>query len=836
VIRAWIGLALLSGSWLFGLSFFHHAQPWAFALLVVAGTVLLSALDLARPSRRVSALALVLAIPAVAWTSWPYRAAPLLMMGGLALGVLPIPRQWPRRWGMGAVAAGTVLAAQGLALWAYEAVTARSHELPQSLAHILYAVARLIGIDASLDGTSLALHTMREVHALGATWELLLDGPTWCFLIGGIVLWAVLHRRPGDLGRFLLAVTLWIPVRAALVLGLVIHAALRTEYEEPLHLMGFFWNPFIYLAFLTGPVLLAARLVNAAGPDAYPSCPKASGCLVRRRIAALVVGLGVFGVTVASTWDPAGVRKAGRVMVDEHRSGWERTDRPYDTAWYGERSGYNYACIYDYGSRFYEMSRLDAAVDAAALAGCDVLIIKTPTLEYAPERFAPNRYDANEIQAIKQFVASGGGLMLVGEHTNVFNTGLALNDIAHEFGFVYRYDCLFDIDTIFQQAYRPAQVPHPIVQAVPSLGFAVSCSVDPGCSPGRAVIRSTGLKSLGADYHASNFYPEVVDRASMRYGAFIQLWARRYGAGRVMAFTDSTIFSNFAAFEQGKPEILLGMIEWLNHRNGAVDPRWLVGLVSLAALAAGLVLSAGHRPSWVLVAAVALSGWAVAGVGARELNRRGMPLPRPIRPYTHVAIDRTVCCGPLSESGFTAGREDGFGIFERWILRLGWFTSRCKGPEAFGGDLLVYLYPTQTVTEPLRRDLAEYVSQGGRVLIVDSPGNPSSSANGLLLAFGMSIDHQTRLAAGVLRTDPNWPSVPVDSGLAVKGGLAFAWLADVPVAATVRHGKGTVTVIGIGSRFCDAAMGVTGDVVPDDDLRRVFDLEFAILRHVVSSP
>jgi hypothetical protein len=56
------------------------------------------------------------------------------------------------------------------------------------------------------------------------------------------------------------------------------------------------------------------------------------------------------------------------------------------------------------------------------------------------------------------------------------------------------------------------------------------------------------------------------------------------------------------------------------------------------------------------------------------------------------------------------------------------------------------------------------------------------------------------------------------------------------VAARVRHGKGTVTVVGFGSRFADAYMGITGDVVPDDGLRKVFDLQFAILKAIVSGP
>jgi len=58
-----------------------------------------------------------------------------------------------------------------------------------------------------------------------------------------------------------------------------------------------------------------------------------------------------------------------------------------------------------------------------------------------------------------------------------------------------------------------------------------------------------------ADYHANTLLPQAVDHAAMRYGAFVQLWATRHGRGRVLAFTDSTIWSNFSAFEPGNIEL-----------------------------------------------------------------------------------------------------------------------------------------------------------------------------------------------------------------------------------------------------------------------------------------
>ena len=104
---------------------------------------------------------------------------------------------------------------------------------------------------------------------------------------------------------------------------------------------------------------------------------------------------------------------------------WERTDKPFDTTWYGHLSGYNYYCIYDYCSRFYTMSRLTKPIDDEALGECDVLILKVPTRPYSPE----------EIETVGRFVKRGGGLLLIGEHTNVFGTGTYLNAVARTFGF-----------------------------------------------------------------------------------------------------------------------------------------------------------------------------------------------------------------------------------------------------------------------------------------------------------------------------------------------------------------------------------------------------------------
>ena len=49
--RAWVGLALLGASWLFGLSYYHDADWLVWVVLIAAGTGLLYWLDVPRPGR-----------------------------------------------------------------------------------------------------------------------------------------------------------------------------------------------------------------------------------------------------------------------------------------------------------------------------------------------------------------------------------------------------------------------------------------------------------------------------------------------------------------------------------------------------------------------------------------------------------------------------------------------------------------------------------------------------------------------------------------------------------------------------------------------------------------
>jgi hypothetical protein len=891
MIRAWIAVALLAGSWMFGLDYFYPANPWVWAALAIGASGLLGGALIRLPGGRDSAIAIGLLIPALVFVPWPLKIISLLIVTGLAIHLLTGPHPNPLRaptegWSgegtivndlpmdegplgkfvtwlsQGAVSAGVILAAQSLALAFYTAQTALSHELPWPLPDLFAGMANLLSIDAAADGSKIAMSSMRQVHRIGATWELLFDPATFCFFIGGLVLMAITawqqvpksRRWPAwirGLRIFSLIIIAWLPVRAGLLIAIYMFRVLRAEPDRAFYVMNHFFAPWPLLILLAVPVFLVCRFlrikdvktpvkradkmpedntsyyVQRYSPE-DPTRQDAASTFAHYVAPIILIALAAFIFTAAIKWNPVGKQLAGRVKVVERHSEWEPTTRPYDTTWYGEISGYNYAAIYDYLGQYYEMSRLleSDKFDDQTLGQCDVLIIKTPmNARYSPE----------EVAAVLRFVEKGGGVLFIGDHTNLYRMATIMNDMTRPMGFIFRDDLLFSNEaSAYDQHFDPPQAPHPSLQYMPPMEFAVSCSIDPGFSHGRAVITSTGLWSMPPDYHMENYHPIPQHCADMRYGAFVQVWAAWHGKGRAMAYTDSTIFSNFCTFQPGHAEIMLGMIEWLNHANPIIDPRpWLI-LLGIVPLCFGIVLAQRRSVAWLVLLAAGICGWVIATEAIAALHAWSMPMPKIVRPMTQVVIDRTTSDALLSKGAYTQCDGIGYGMMEQLIGRLGYRTIRQDGKDAFSGNALVVICPDRTVETSFQEELERYVANGGRLLVFDSPENDKSTANSLLLPFGLSIERKQSIS-GTLTLIDSWPGIEISSANEVVGGQTVGKLNDRPVAAVAKHGKGTVLAIGFSSLFIDKLMGGEEQwmVVPDTPMLLRYETLYALVHLLV---
>ena len=333
-----------------------------------------------------------------------------------------------------------------------------------------------------------------------------------------------------------------------------------------------------------------------------------------------------------------------------------------------------------------------------------------------------------------------------------------------------------------------------MIQDMPAMDFAISCSIDPGTSRGRTVIRNAGLKSLMADYHADNFYPAagrlgrdgvrvvhpalggaVRPRARgglHRFHRLLELLHVRAGQsraddGHVGMAQPSRRTEQSAALAAGRPA-------------GSCLP---LGLLAALRLAGGLAVARGGR----------LAGLDRGGPGKPgDPSARHAAAPACSARWCKWSIDRTLCDGPLSDAGFIEGKEDGFGIFERWILRLGYFTSRRDGrdPAYFQGDALVFLAPHRPLPRGFRDKLVDYVRGGGKLLVVDSPwtahsraGRPRCPTPGRRRVppptapprptncWNLSVWRWTvRPRKRQLDSRGKWPAVPIAQAAAVTGG------------------------------------------------------------------
>ncbi|HLA84381.1 MAG TPA: DUF4350 domain-containing protein [Thermoguttaceae bacterium] len=863
-LRAWAAVGLFSASWLPALGYYGPANVWAWAAMIVLGAVLLRDWEIALPE---ATIALALLLPVVWFMPWPAKAAAIFLAVGLAAVVVPIPRGWPRRVAPACIVSGGVLLAQSAAVYVYMVVTSRSHDLPGPLALLVGEVARLAGADVVVTGSTLAARGATAVHPLGATWDLLLPPTVVCFVVGAAFLLALnmagLARRKRSWLRavWLLALVtaLWLPIQLVFVLGLYFNRVALVDPEYPPCVMNqwlVWWLPAVLLA---GPVLLAWWFVSckdSQGAKDDDSQKQAADELTGRRCwtAVALAALGAALLAFPWAWDPIGGAKEGRVRVVERGSRWEPTDAPYDENSFGEPASYTYRLIYDYASHFFTMSRIgrETPISAESLDGCDVLVLKTPTSRMSPD----------EVKAILQFVERGGGLLLIGDHTNVFRSSTYLNDVARPLGFTFRNDLLFRVGTPYEQPFRPAAVAHPAVIHVDNVDLAISCSIDPGWSWGRSAVTGSGLWSLQAEYQNENYHPPAEYRAEMRTGPFVQLWAARHGEGRVLAFTDSTIFSNFCVFQPGKAELMLNMFAWLNH-GSSLDERlnWLmvvvpVGLVGLTLFGLGWMVGRKSRGGGLLVLSAALFGCVACSMIVGALAAMGMPAPSPHHPPLRVVIDRTVSDVPLSEGAFTHRSGLGYGLLEQWIPRVGRpkdpnaaptnplpYTMRRRGAEAFSGDVLVVICPTGSVGRDYRERLVRFVREGGRLLVLDSFDNTHSTANRLLWPFGLSMEDGPA-RKGPLSVLGTSTSVEVQQARAVEGGAPIAELvqtssaqapggtARATVAAEVSFGKGKVMAVGCASTWNDAAMG-DWSIEPDGAERRRYNAFFSLMRHML---
>jgi len=824
----WLANYLLSGVGLFLWQLYGDETAWIWPCLLVLGVLcawigyLRSQDDGGRNQQSHSWLALLPVAAGMVAFAYPYSMPLYLYAAGLVLWLKMRPRLL-RSLAAALLLAGLITGIQSALVVIYFKIAARAHEA-NLMTPIFYMACKALGVSCGYSQDTIFVQTSQEVLSLVTTWEKLGLFFVLSFFSGGLVLHWNMSDRKGILPQLRWASALFVIVLAYAMIRYLLLALAFIDFKRA----EIYWNPIITLStFVLLPLASWKALLLSERPGVCIPCLSVKRKAVYFGIAAMVF----MGSLACLSWfrDP-GRLKQGRILIDEYYSNWEWTNRKLDTAWYGVQSVYNYYCLHDYLSHFYEVSTLREPMSENNLSAFDVLIIKTPT----------RAFSSSEIQKIAGFVKKGGGLFLIGDHTNVFGTSTNLNPLADVFGIRFHADATYDLRTSDLHLHEHNVIfRHPVIAHMPFFLYATSCTLE---APLLAedIMTATGLKAMHLDYSRGGFFPDKLKEHNYMFGLFLQSIGLRHGDGRVIAFADSTCFSNFYMHLPGKPEYSLGVCNWLNRTNRyAVPVRGLsVAIMACSALLMVMLLprrqtvkDPGSSTTMSLLLCWGLLGIAVGAVlcnlGAKIVF--GQPVPR--RPLRMVGFENKYCDLRLPDRQLVHNPEIDYHTFYVWTQRLGYIPQvfSLNDQDISKYETIVMINPIRTLSADDKKRIERYVSGGGRLLVIDHPLGKGSKANEMLAIFGLRIKHEGYAVDASLHE--NGRTVGILPGCApIEGGTPLLHMEDGRVAAAFgQMGAGMLAAIACSPSFANSSMGET-ETVPNEQQQFLYRLEFWLLQ------
>jgi hypothetical protein len=265
------------------------------------------------------------------------------------------------------------------------------------------------------------------------------------------------------------------------------------------------------------------------------------------------LGAVICGV-VAAFFIPS--RSITSVVFDESHGKWETTLASFEPDSFGRGANYTYSLLADYAGRL--TGRFEPFLDEAnSLPEKDALfVIKMPTNPLSPE-FS---------DALEAWVKDGGRLLIVADHTDLYNTTQYISPLLSRFGLRIKADAVYDRQgRPNMQTTSISMVLFGRIDADGSLLPWQTGSSLASFPAGAVTLASYGpsFSELG-DYSKQNRFGPFAPRPSLRFGEHTAIAAIAVGKGAVSIVMDSTPWSNFSLFKKAYTNIFRGIIHTLS--------------------------------------------------------------------------------------------------------------------------------------------------------------------------------------------------------------------------------------------------------------------------------
>ncbi len=517
--------------------------------------------------------------------------------------------------------------------------------------------------------------------------------------------------------------------------------------------------------------------------------------------------------------DPLAQQKDGTIAYDgfHHKLGsafFQNDSTTHSTLRYLESTGHR-------------IDLLNASITPDSLRGVSILILETPE----------DGYMAQEIEAITDFVRDGGGLFVLGDHTNIMNCYLTLNPILHRFGLHLNFD------------YSMLWEPHfASLMGFDSVEETAGGTLDVNRSDNFILysLKYTTWADLG-DWSAANhaYIGDVMPQKNEKYGLLPICAAANFGRGRVIAIANSDSMSG--------PDLLYNydfirkVMSFLDHENSFLKSFWLRMLLAFMLLFG--VFRARLAAIHPLVISVAL---------VLLLIQVQAAMPLSINPANKIALD----LGHANIEGYGAPHLYKNVFFAIFAQHYGFNPVLVKGVPDDLQKFRAYatMGPTSSFLSGERDKLAAYVQKGGTIVLFDgyhadtSASQSNDAANSLLRGFGFHLNglllgeisyfnnttwgyrlpylRETRIQArpeDVPLMSNVSGNITMYSAVEVSGGEPIAFWNGVPVIAQKKVGSGRVVVIADHTIFREFVKYEPVFSYPDPNLKRFIENLFVSL-------
>jgi len=713
---------------------------------------------------------------------------------------------------------GLILLSQSLVVILSSSILSRVHDFPY-LKYIIINIFKMLQFDVTEIGSNIYFNTAQNYYNFLITYEKMGVLFILLFLVSYFIvnLFIIKNELIEKSINVVLICVLYMMFRIILLMILYSEFGLFSTFTKPLY---------IFITFI--PMLVILKIYYPYDYDFNEFKIKYADISINNVKLILLILLMTFSFVSIRGYQDLGLKKNGRILIDEYHSDWEWTTEEFNKTTFGHRSVYNYYSMVDYLSKYYSISiNTDGPLIESLLNNYDILILKCPTSAYSTE----------EIKAVINFVERGGGLFLIGDHTNLFGMNFYLNKIANHFGIRFNYDDTFNMTSGYLSIYRPNDLlKHVSLNYVDAFKFATSCSINAPLSAWE-VMMGYGLGQEDVHFSHKYFFGDIQVDPEDRFGSFLQAVALNYKKGRIMAFSDSTVFSNFSIFFKGCPEYLLGCIEYLNRTNILQNSGLLFSILFvLLSVSFIYFMNKTMYKKKILIYLVIMAPLtaSVTLYSYNLLNKRNYNSPEPLINYTQICFVHEYSNYQLKSLIGATEVITNYETFFVWIQRLGYIPVEVNylDESLEIGDAIVLINPTQKFN---REDIAKidgYLRKGGRILLLDSIQNELSTSNMLLENYGIEIqrylkEENSSYIGTNLMSEYLIPSISIIGGSPIlKNHNSDA------IISSVKVGNGKLVIALDSSMFSTVGMKVP-NYAPDNTTLGVFSSVFYLFEDVL---